>query len=83
MPQELFSMQEETFSPLHVAGNGDISFFKVLKKVLVEDKDGAQEMKEGQRLLAEDAKRYLMQELLVLVTSRESIHLEKAIESHE
>jgi GcvH upstream region-like protein len=81
--EDLFSMDEKTFSPIHVAANGDISFFQVLKKSQEEDKELIEELKEGQRLMAEDAKRHLMQEILTLLESTDSIHLEKVKEGEE
>lgn len=78
--EEIFSMDEKTFSPIQVASNGDISFYQVLKKSQVEDEQLLEEIKEGQRLMAQDAKRHLMQEILTLLESTDSIHLEKIVE---
>jgi hypothetical protein len=75
--EELFSMEEAAFSPLYVGGNGSMSFYQVIKKTFVDEKELAQEVQKGQQMMAKDARLYLMSEILGLIQSTDSIHLEK------
>lgn len=75
--EELFSMEEKAFSPLYVGGNGAMSFYQVIKKTFVDEGQLAQEVQKGQQMMAKDARLYLMSEILGLIQSTDSIHLEK------
>lgn len=81
--EEIFSMEEQSLSPISVAPNGEVSFYKVLKKSQQEDPELVTHIQAGQQLLAADAKRQLMHEVLMLLASTDSIHLAKIIEKQE
>jgi len=75
--EEIFALQEKSFSQLQVSSQGEISFCQVLGKFEEEIGDLEAQVQEGQRLLAQEAKKLLMQEILSLLSSTDSIHLEK------
>ena len=75
--EELFSMEEKTFSPLYIGNNGTMSFYQVIKKTFVDERQLAQEVQKGQQMMAKDARLYLMSEMLGLIRTTDSIHLEK------
>lgn len=81
--EEIFAMSENAYSPVHVASNGEMSFYQVVKKLEVEDEELLEEVKKGQQLMAQDAKRHLMQEILALLESTDSIHLEKIVDKEQ
>lgn len=72
-----FQLAENVFSNLKVAENGDMTFYQVLKKEEPSREKLLEEIKEGQSLIASDAKKYLMAELIDEIHKTDSIHLEK------
>jgi GcvH upstream region-like protein len=82
--EEIFSLSDGSFSQVCMLSKGKPAFFKVIGSKNEPDLETLEKLNQEKQALASEAKRKLFSEILALIESSDSIHLEKKIEiSHE
>ena len=74
--EEMFALKPQQWSPIKVGTGGSLAFFQVLEQNAV-DEVAHVKIAEGHQILAMDARRKLMMELISMIEQKKSIELSK------
>lgn len=77
--EEMFHMQLEQWSATQLGMKGGLAFYKVVEQAAGTDVSSEQ-VNEGHEILVQDARKQLMQELIVLIDQKQAIDIKRAYE---